>query len=283
MLFVIHHRLSCICQLAALPTLLLAVMLFASCTVEPVTGRKQLMLSPLDEERNIGEEEWQKVQATHKPCSQLALREIVEHTGRKLTAEADDAQHPQWTYHLFQGLEANAFCLPTGQVCLYEGLFLHLRNEAELAAVMGHEISHVLAHHGAERLSQARMVEAGKVLLATALNQVHADHEDIWLAAYTGMARYGILYPYSRHHEIMADRMALLLMARAGYDPNAAIEFWTRFAHSNPGAQGLGRFLSTHPSTPARIEAMRCSLPEALEFYNVSPKLGRGATFSIAP
>ncbi len=282
MLHVIYSIVSRIYHIATAP-MLLAALLFTSCAVEPVTGRKQLMLSPLAEERNIGEEEWQKVQATHKPCSQQALREIVVQTGRKLTAEADDAQYPQWRYHLFQAVEANAFCLPTGQVCLYEGIFLHLRDEAELAAVMGHELSHVLAHHGAERLSQARMVETGKVLLATALSQIHANHEDIWLAAYTGMARYGILYPSSRHHEPIADRMALLLMARAGYDPNAAIDFWTRFAQSTPGAQGLGRFLSTHPATSARIEAMKRTLPEALEFYNVSPKLGRGATFSVAP
>ena len=279
----IHQILSKLQRASVTSALLLGSLLLASCAVEPVTGRKQLILSPMDEERNIGEAEWQKVQAANKPCAQQALQSIVEQTGRRLTAETDDTQHPQWSYHLFQGLEANAFCLPTGQVCLYEGLFLHLQNEAELAAVMGHEISHVLARHGTERLSQARMVEAGKMVLATALSQVHAEHEDIWLAAYTGMARYGILYPYSRHHETTADRMALLLMARAGYDPHAAIEFWTRFAQSRPGAQGLGRFLSTHPSSAARIEAMKQSLPEALEFYNVSPKLGLGATFSIAP
>ena len=278
-----HHCFSCRSQFVTVPAILLTALLLASCAVEPVTGRKQLILSPMDEERNLGEEEWKKVEAANKPCTQQALCKIVEQTGRKLTAEADDVQHPQWTYHLFQGLEANAFCLPTGQVCLYEGLFLHLKNEAELAAVMGHEISHVLARHGTERLSQARMVETGKMLLATALSQVHANHEDIWLAAYTGMARYGILYPYSRHHETTADRMALLLMARAGYDPNAAIDFWTRFAQSSPGTQGFRRFLSTHPSTAARIEAMKQSLPEALEFYNVSPKIGLGATFSVTP
>ena len=280
MLFANHHSLPCVCRFALF---LLVSLLLASCAVEPVTGRKQLLLSHMEEERSIGDEEWKKVEATHKPCSQQALCEIVKKTGQKLTAEADDAQHPQWTYHLFQGVEANAFCLPTGQLCLYEGIFLHVKNEAELAAVMGHEIAHVLAHHGAERLSQARVLEAGKMVLATALSQVNADHEDIWLAAYTGMARYGILYPYSRHHETVADRMSLILMARAGYDPNAAIAFWTRFAQSNPGAQGLGRFFSTHPSTAARVEALKRSLPEAREYYNVSPQNGLGATFSVAP
>lgn len=240
------------------------------------------MLSSRNEELATAAEQWQEIRAENKPTQQKQLQAIVDKVGRAIASQADSSMRISWSFHLFSGLDANAFCLPDGKVCLYDGLFLHVRNEAELAAVIGHEIAHVVARHGSERLSQEHIVNQGRLLLTTALGYADCDYADEWLAAYTGLANVGILYPYSRQHEYIADRMAMLFMSRAGYNPQAAMDFWSRFANSHSTPDGIAQFMSTHPTDAKRVENLRLVYPEALSIYKVSPRYGFGAKFSIA-
>ena len=257
------------------------LLLLASCATEPVTGRRQLMLTSQNDEREQAAEMWSEISATKKQCPQPQLQRIVQEVGARMARQADATMRNKWSFHLFQDREANAFCLPDGHVCIYDGIFLHVRNEAELAAVIGHEIGHVVARHGSERMSQEHLVDQGKLLLTTALGYANSDQTDLWVAAYTGIANVGFLYPYSRRHEYIADRMALLFMARAGYAPEAALEFWSRFSANHGGNDGISQFTSTHPSDVQRVEHLKLILPEAQSIYRVSENRGYGARFTI--
>lgn len=263
--------------------LLAAIAAFlCSCATEPMTGRKQLMLNSLEEEREMAATSWRDVNAAKIPSRQKELADFVSYVGKKVASQAENGSQYKWEFALFQDMDPNASSLPTGQIIVNDGLFMHVKNEAELAAVLAHEIAHVVARHGSERMSQAYAVEQGKIILTTALEYTNLDAKDKWLAAYTGATNIGIIYPFSRQHEFIADRMAMIFMARAGYNPEAAITFWSRFADKASDTASLkSLLLSTHPSDWQRLASMKDILPEAKSIYDVSEKIGLGATFTV--
>jgi predicted Zn-dependent protease len=187
-------------------------------------------------------------------------RRIVPVTGSRIPAE-------EWEFVVFDTEELNAFALPGGRVGFYKGILRLMENDAQVATVMGHEIAHVNARHGAERIGTEQMTNLGLEALSEALEIGQVRYSDQIGAALGLGAQYGILLPYSRSHELETDRLGLTYMAEAGYDPAEAITFWQNFAREASTGPGLPAFLSTHPADRTRIAQLEKLLPGARAAY----------------
>jgi predicted Zn-dependent protease len=171
-----------------------------------------------------------------------------------------------WEFNLVESPEVNAWCMAGGKVVVYTGILPVTKTEAGLAVVMGHEVAHAVAKHGNERMSQLLIAQLGGMALSEALKTKPEKTRELWMTAYGVGAQLGAILPYSRLHEKEADRLGLIFMAMAGYDPNEAVAFWQRMARLKGGAGPL-EFLSTHPSDETRIREIREALPEAMRYY----------------
>ncbi|MFH1119207.1 MAG: M48 family metallopeptidase [Bacteroidota bacterium] len=170
----------------------------------------------------------------------------------------------QWEYNLVESDDVNAWCLPGGRVVVYTGILPYSKDEAGLAVIMGHEIAHAVANHGGERMSQQLAVVAGGVSLEIAMQQQPVQTRDIFNLAYGVGSTLGIL-AYSRTHELEADKLGMVFMAMAGYDPSRALAFWEDMA-SIPGV-APPELLSTHPGNEKRIKAIRDFIPTANIYF----------------
>jgi predicted Zn-dependent protease len=171
-----------------------------------------------------------------------------------------------WEFTLVNDPQANAWCMPGGKVVVYTGILPLTMDENGLAVVMGHEISHAVAQHGDERMSQGLIAEMGGIALSAALSEKPAQTQQLFMTAYGVGAQVGVLLPYSRLQESEADRLGLIFMAMAGYDPRGAVPFWTRMAQSHQGGKPPV-LLSTHPADDKRIQEIQKLMPEALKYY----------------
>ena len=185
--------------------------------------------------------------------------------GRRI---ADAAQRPdyRWEFLVFEGKEANAFCLPGGKVGIFTGILKYTRDEAGMATVISHEVAHALARHAGERLSQSRLAQAGGLGLGLALGGMGSLASTAIMQGYSLGTQLGILLPYSRTQESEADHVGLILMAKAGYDPAQSLEFWRRMMTGDKGAK-LPEFMSTHPNDASRLKELEEFLPEARKYY----------------
>lgn len=238
------------------------------CATAPYTNRRQLIMMSPQQEAALGAQAFQQVvsqsQIDRNPTTNAAVDEVA----RRVAAVAN---RPDFQWHVVvikDDREANAFCLPGGKVAVYTGILPIAQDQAGLAVVMGHEIAHAIARHGAERLSQAQLAELGGQALAIGLGG-SASSAAI-LAAYGLGAQVGVLLPYGRTQESEADHIGLLLIAQAGYDPRTAIGFWERMERSSRGQGGPPEYLSTHPSHGTRIEQIRGWMPEAMRLYEAA-------------
>jgi metalloendopeptidase OMA1, mitochondrial len=230
----------------------------AACAQAPVTGRNQLILLPESQDADMGLQAYQQIKQEEKVSSNAALNERVQTVGRRIAAVSG---HPEWDWQftLFDNPEPNAFALPGGKVGVYTGLFKVAQNDAQLAAVMGHEVGHAIARHGAERMSHGILAQLGGVAVGAATgSQAMVD-------LYSQAATLGVILPYSRGQESEADEIGLMLMAEAGYDPREAIKLWQNFEALS--GERPPEFLSTHPAEGTRIERLQELMPEALEVY----------------
>ena len=173
----------------------------------------------------------------------------------------------RWEYKLVDSKEANAWCMPGGKIVVYSGILPITQNESGLATVLGHEVSHALANHGAQRMSAAQLQQLGAVGVAAATGGQSADKQKMWQQYYGIGSQVGVMLPFSRKHESEADKMGLVFMAMAGYDPHHAIEFWKRMSAASKG-QAPPEFMSTHPSDAKRVADLEAFLPEALKYYH---------------
>ena len=208
--------------------------------------------------------------------------ELVNRVGQRIAAVAERPDY-QWEFRVVATPQQNAYCLPGGKVTVHEGLLPVCANEAGLAVVMSHEIAHALARHGGERMSHSLAVQGVK----HAVDYVTKDREErqrqMILQAYGIGTQYGVILPYSRKHENEADHMGLILMAKAGYDPSEAPQFWQRFAKAKEGSK-TPEFLSTHPSDEHRVENLTALLPDAQSVYEQCPaKFGLGEILASTP
>lgn len=176
----------------------------------------------------------------------------------------------EWEFNLADNKEANAWAMPGGKVMVYTGLLDITQNEAALAVVLGHEITHAIAQHGSERMSQALLQQFGGMGLQIALANKPAETQNMFMTVYGIGSTVGGLLPFSRKEESEADKFGLYFSAMAGYNPEEAIPFWSRMAAA--GGSKPPEFLSSHPSEETRITKMKQNMPKALQFYKASRK-----------
>ena len=250
---------------AVLGPLFLICPLYA-CARAPVTGRSQLILIPPAQEKALGLQAEQDILKKEKIEQDPVLNAMLRRVGTRI-ARAANRPDFSWEFHLIKKDEAiNAFCLPGGKVFVYTGILKYTRDECGLATVIGHEVAHALARHGAERMSIALLSEVGEKALETALAGQTPITGKTFRMLYGLASQVGVLLPYSRKQELEADHIGLILMARAGYDPRCALSFWERMKDANKGG-GPPAFLSTHPTDEARILQIKRLIPEAISVY----------------
>lgn len=258
--------------------LFLASSLFVACSKNPITGRSQAKLVPESELRTMAATEYQQFLSTNKVVSPSANRdaEMVTRVGQRVTKAVEDffrekgrpqdLEGYQWEYKLVESNEANAWCMPGGKIVVYTGLLPITQNEAALAVVMGHEISHAVFQHGNERMSQGLIQQLGGVALQVAASSQPEATQSLLNTAYGVGSQVGVLLPFSRKHELEADHYGLIFAAKAGYNPQEAIGLWERMEKASNG-QAPPEFLSTHPSEGRRIDQLQKYMPEALQYY----------------
>jgi predicted Zn-dependent protease len=248
-------------------SILFTCLLISSCATSP-TGRSQLLLLPESEMNKMGRQAFTNLKEETPVNKQTTTNNYVQCVANAITREVGGT----WEVVVFKDDAANAFALPGGKIGVNTGLLKVAKNQNQLATVLGHEVSHVLAHHSNERVSQSLMVEQGlNVVSAIASPQSGAGQS---LMGMLGVgAQYGILMPFSRVQESEADMHGLDLMARAGFDPRASVQLWKNMAQANK--QQPPEFLSTHPSHSSRTSDLVARLPHALQLMNQAHQRGR--------
>jgi predicted Zn-dependent protease len=253
----------------------------AGCETNPYTGRSQLLMTSVDQEMQMGAQAYSQVKNDPKmnqsqdpreiePVRRVAAR-IIEAAKRSKYAEM--ANQFQWEVTVIKDDKTmNAFALPGGKIAVYTGIFPVAKTEAGLAAVLGHEVTHALARHGAERMSQGQLTNATLQVLGTAAGTAggNAMLGQAAMAALGAGVQVGVLLPFSRKHESEADYIGILLAADAGYDPRESVHLWERMEQVS-GGKGPSEFLSTHPGHETRIEQLKKWMPEAMAIYQTKP------------
>jgi len=252
------------------------LLLQSSCTRVAITGRKQLNFVPDYMMNTMALQSYNEFLKANKLSTDASQTRMVKDVGariqkavQKYCAEnnlSSRIQNYQWEFNLVEDPNVNAWCMPGGKVVVYSGLMPVAQNEAGLAVVMGHEIAHTIARHGSERMSQGLLVEMGGMALSEALANKPEQTKNLFMKSYGLGTEYGVLLPYSRLHENEADRMGLIFLAMAGYNPNEAVSFWERMSAANKG-QKPPELLSTHPADSTRINNIKRLIPEAMQYY----------------
>ncbi|MEZ6041513.1 MAG: M48 family metallopeptidase [Planctomycetaceae bacterium] len=246
------------------------------CQQVPESGRKRLvLLSSESKENEMGLTAYKEVLETEKVTSNQSYVEMVRRVGNRIAAVANRPDF-DWEFNVIESETQNAFCLPGGKVAVYTGILPVCKDEAGLAVVMSHEVAHAIARHGGERMTYQTAQNLGKAAVGYVTQTQDEQKQKIVLAAYGAASEYGVILPYSRTHELEADSIGIMLMARAGYDPSSAPEFWQRFAEMKEGGQPM-EWMSTHPSDSTRSANLRELVPQAVQLYEKSPqKFGLG-------
>ncbi len=225
-----------------------------SCMTVPETGRRQLNFLSPGTEMQLGLSSFTQMKKDTPINRDPALNAMVRRVGERIAAVAP-LPNAQWEFVVFESREANAFCMPGGKVGVYTGILPITKDEAGLATVLGHEVAHAVAHHSAERVSEAMLFQLGGQMLDASLANNDPRTRAAWTAAYGLGSTLGRELPHNRAQESEADHLGLIYMTRAGYNPDEAVNFWQRFAQFNRehGGGGTVWFLRTHPLDEKRI------------------------------
>ncbi len=236
-----------------------------ACSTVPFSNRQQLNLLPSSTMLAMKE---------NPPVNHTADAKMIKKVGKKISHAVqkymrknkmgDRIKDFKWEFNLINEKIANAWCMPGGKVVFYTGILPFTKNEEGIAVVMGHEIAHAIARHGNERMSQQLLITAGGVALDTYLQLKQSQQRNLFMTAYGLGSHVGISLPYSRAHETEADKLGLIFMALAGYNPDTAIAFWERMKKS--GGPTPPEFLSTHPAHQTRINNLRKFIPKAKKY-----------------
>lgn len=270
-------------MLYRLTFLLIIITAFVACSTNPVTGRSQFKLVSEQELQAMATTEYRQFLSENKTVSPSADRdaEMVRRVGQRLANSITQYYRSQnlsevldgykWEFNLVNNKEANAWAMPGGKIVVYTGLLPITQNEAALANVLGHEISHAIFQHGNERMSQGLAQQLGGAALSVAVANQPAQTQNLFLQAYGIGSQVGVMLPFSRKQELEADRYGMRWAAMAGYNPREAINLWKRMAAQADG-QRPPAILSTHPTEEKRIQQLEQYLPEALKYYKPSGK-----------
>lgn len=242
---------------------LIAVLI--GCITAPVTGRKQFNIFSSTEEMRMGLTSFEQMKQEVKVSNDPQANALLQKVGQKIAAAAaHDLPNAQWEFVVFDNPEPNAFCLPGGKIGIHTGILPITKDEAGLATVIGHEVAHATARHGGERMSTATALGTGGAVVAAVTSNRDTQERAMWNGLYGLGASVGLALPHSRAQESEADRIGLTYMARAGYDPAEAVNFWKRFGEHNRQHGGdLVWFLRTHPLDEQRIQDIQKWIPEA--------------------
>ncbi len=237
------------------------------CGTVPVTGRSQLNFIPEGQEMSLGLSSFDALKKSTPISKDPTINAMVQKVGQRIAAvTGKEMPNAQWEFVVFDSKEANAFCLPGGKVGVYTGILPITRDEAGLATVIGHEVAHAVAKHGAERMSEGMIASGVGQYVGNWLGtKMGTEYLPAFNAAY-GLGSQGlVLLPHSRGQESEADHIGLIYMARAGYNPEASVQFWQRFMEYNQqhGGGKKSDFFSTHPADETRIKQLQGWLPEA--------------------
>ena len=252
------------------------LLLLSGCSEIEFTGRKQLNIIPNSTMNSMSFKSYDEFLAQNKLSDNAAQTQTVKAVGSKIQNAVeqycreksctDKLEGYKWDFNLVEDPNVNAWCMPGGKVVVYTGILPVTKDESGLAVVMGHEIAHAFAKHGAERMTQGLIVEMGGMALSKALEDRPNETKDLFMKSYGIGTQVGVLLPYSRTHESEADHLGLVFMAMAGYNPEESIRFWQRMAAQKTGAQPP-EFLSTHPADQTRIQNLKNLLPDAMRYY----------------
>jgi len=247
-----------------------------ACTTNPITGRSSLQLANNSEIATMAAQEYRTTLSKSKVITGTADARRVVNVGSRIKAAAQkyyqnigrsaDLANYNWEFNLIQSNELNAWCMPGGKVAVYTGILPVTKNDNGLAVVMGHEVSHALAGHGNERISQAMVAQYGGAILGGTIS--NAQWASVFQQVYPIGSQVALL-KYGRNQESEADEMGLYLMSMAGYDPREATAFWERMEAASKGSR-QPEFLSTHPNPETRILDIQKDLPKALEYYRAA-------------
>jgi predicted Zn-dependent protease len=254
------------------------LVVLAGCSTVPLTGRRQLDFVPNSVVTSMSLQQYDQIVSQSKKSTDAQATAMVQRVGAKIVQAVEDYTKTKglkdpfagykWEFNLIVDPNVNAFAMPGGKVVVYTGILPVVQTEAGLATVLGHEIAHVFADHGGERMSQQLLTQLGEVGLETALKNKPEQTKSLFTSAYGLGTQVGFLLPFSRKQESEADHLGLIFMAMAGYNPQEAVAFWERMAASSQGQAKPSAFMSTHPTDEKRIEDLKKLLPEATEYYH---------------
>ena len=252
------------------------LLLLSGCTEIELTGRKQFNIVPDSTMNSMSFQSYGEFLSKHKLSTNAEQTQMVKRIGGRIQKAVeqyceqngilDRLAGYKWEFNLVEDPNVNAWCMPGGKVVIYTGILPIAQGETGLAVVMGHEIAHAFAKHGAERMTQGLLVQMGSVALSTALEDRPEQTKNLFMQSYGIGTQIGVLLPYSRIHENEADHLGMVFMAMAGYNPQEAVAFWQRMAAEKKGA-APPEFLSTHPADETRIQNLKDLLPEAMKYY----------------
>lgn len=257
--------------------ILSTVAFISACSTNAITGRKQLSLFPESTLQQEAVSQYQSFLNQNKVVSQNTSKdaEMVRRVGSRIAqaittyykqkGQSQELEGYKWEFNLVDNKEVNAWCMPGGKVVVYTGLLPITQNEAALAVVLGHEITHAVAHHGNERMSQVAIAQ-GLEIAGNIFTQNNQKANAIFNNVYGPTAQVGVLLPNSRNQEYEADHYGLIFAAMAGYNPREAIPFWQRMSSAG-SKDGTPEFLRTHPSDENRIAKIQSYMNEALKYY----------------
>lgn len=256
-------------------TLAIIAIVAVGCSKVMFTGRKQVKLIPSSEMTAMAVQSYADFLDANGISGNIEYQELLNTVGRKMqkaveeymTKEGQESQlaNYAWEFNVVESDEVNAWAMPGGKIVFYSGIMPVCKNEQGVAVVMGHEIAHVLAQHGNERMSQQMMAQLGSIALNEYIQTEPERTQYIYNTAFAIGAQYGALLPYSRLHEREADRIGQIIMALAGYDPAYAVNFWKDMESMSAG-QAPPEFMSTHPSYDTRIQVLTDNIQDARKY-----------------
>ena len=235
------------------------------CQTVEYTGRTQVNLIPESDEKKLGVDAYQDILKKTPLSENQAWQAQLKGVGQRISSAAAKPDY-QWEFNVLQGKEVNAFCLPGGKVAFWEGIMPVTQDDNGIAVVMGHEVAHALARHGAERMSQSMGAQLIGQGLSAGVGMVNPGYTEAFSQAYGLGVNMAVILPWGRAQESEADHIGLILMAKAGYDPSVAVGFWERMSKLQQGGKPP-EFLSTHPSDETRIAQIKQWVPEAMTYY----------------